>query len=425
MIRTRARCAFAIVFVALASGCDSASPDPANPDPPFVAGPLGAVRLGPNDVVRIESLASLTGAPGLGAAAVGGAVLAAEDIGSIRERRVEAGDGIDSMCSPEGGAAAGTQVSAETDVAGLIGTTCSAAAAAASPIVSRAGMAMISPSNTSPLLTSDLNGNAGEHYHPGYFRVANNDLHQAVAVSRFAYDSLGLRTVAAVHDGDAYTTALTSAFRSEFEELGGVVSATIEIRKNQTDFADELAEIADGEPDGVFFPLFVREGSPFAAQAAAFDGFAEDVAFISGAALLVSEFLALPQSADIFFAATEASFGSRTNSLTGQNGMDVLARFTASRGSPPSSPYWAHAYDAFSMMAAAIDSAGVEQGDTLYIDRAALREQLARTSFQGLIGEISCGEFGDCGTGRVNVYHHNDPTVTDPSMIEIVYRYVP
>ena len=57
----------------------------------------------------------------------------------------------------------------------------------ASPLLSAAGLVMVSPSNTSPVLTSDLAGNAGPHYHPGYFRTANNDLYSGQAVAEFAY----------------------------------------------------------------------------------------------------------------------------------------------------------------------------------------------------------------------------------------------
>lgn len=41
----------------------------------------------------------------------------------------------------------------------------------------------------------------------------------------------------------------------------------------------------------------------------------------------------------------------------------------------------------------------------------------------GLIGAISCDEFGDCGTGRMNIYHHTDTDVTDVSRLPVVYVY--
>ena len=85
---------------------------------------------------------------------------------------------------------------------------------------------MISPSNTSPVLTSDLAGNAGPHYHKGYYRVTDNDLIEASIVAKFSYEVLGLRTMVTIHDGDAYTSAISNAF------LITHVSGCVEVRIN-------------------------------------------------------------------------------------------------------------------------------------------------------------------------------------------------
>ena len=73
---------------------------------------------------------------------------------------------------------------------------------------------MVSASTTAPSLTSDLAGNPGADHHPGFFRVSGNDLIQAQAVAYFAYTELGLRRVATIHDGDAYTSGLEVAFKT-------------------------------------------------------------------------------------------------------------------------------------------------------------------------------------------------------------------
>ena len=64
--------------------------------------------------------------------------------------------------------------------------------------------------------------------------------------------------------------------------------------------------------------------------------------------------------------------------------------------------------------------------DTLYVDRARLREALTATAaFKGIIGGISCNEFGDCGTGRVQIAHHTNSGVTGVVDLPIVYRFAP
>ena len=410
----------ALIAVLAMPGCR----DSTTPPPSFEPGPLGAVTLEADEDIRIRMLVSVTVAPSLGAVTRQGAELAAEDMGPVLGRQVELGDPVDTSCSPEGGRAGALGIVGDPQVAGVVGTNCSAAAVAASPIISDAGLVMISPSNTSPVLTSDLAGNANADHHAGYFRVASNDLHQARALSDFVYNQLELRSVATLHDGDPYTSALVEAFADAFSALGGDVPAQAAIEKGETDMTDVLDEFAAVGPDAIFFPLFIAEGSAFAAQARTVAGL-EGTTLISAAALLVSAFLETPQSEGVYFAGPQADFRSNVNELTGQSGEQVLAAYEAGYGSFPPSPYWAHSYDATTILLSAIESVAVEEGDWLFIDRAALREQVGATAFDGLVGTVSCDEFGDCGTGRMNIYHHTDTSITDVSRLPVVYVYSP
>ena len=390
----------------------------------FEAGRLGAVELAPGDAIQIRSMHVLTGLGELGVPSHRGVELALADYGPIQGHDVSLGAGLDSLCTAEGGRAAANAVTGDPRVVGVIGTSCSVAASAASPILSAAGLVMIAPSTTAPSLTSDLQGNAGSNYHPGYYRTSNNDLYQAEAVAQFAYNELGLRRMAAIHDGDPYTTGLTGAFTTVFEELGGSV-ALISISRGDTDMAPVLTQIAAGSPDGIFLPLFQDEGAAIVRQIGQVPAL-EDVALIGGAALLVSEFLAIPESEGVYFPGPELGFGDNTNEATGKSGDALLADYREQYGEAPTSAYLAHAYDAATMLLRAVEEVAVVDGDTLYIDRARLREALTGTTgFRGIIGVISCDEFGDCGTGRVHISHHTDSKVTDIAKLPIVYRFSP
>ena len=409
----------ALLAAALAVSCDG-STGPSS----FAPGPLGVVTLQRGEAVRIRSLLSMTGASSLGTAVRRGVELAVRDVGTVRGRLVDLGDPMDSMCTPEGGRAGAREVVADAKLLGIIGTSCSAAAVAASPVISEAGYVMIAASTTSPRLTSDLAGNPSPDYHPGYFRVANNDLYQARAVADFAYNELGLRRIATLDDGDAYTTALAAAFGDAFRAVGGEVPAASGIEKGQADMTPVLAGFAAEGPDGIFFPLFRAEGSAFAAQARAFDGL-EGVALISGAALLVSEFLAEPQSEGIYFAGPESDYRGNVNAVTGKSAEAVLATYEAVYGGRPTTPYWALAYDATTVLLDAVRAVAVEEGGRLYIDRAALRARIGKADIEGLIGTISCDDFGDCGTGKQLIYHHTDSSVTDVERLPVVFRFAP
>jgi branched-chain amino acid transport system substrate-binding protein len=281
---------------------------------------------------------------------------------------------------------------------------------------------MISPANTSPLLTSDLAGNAGPHYHEGYYRVTDNDLIEASVVAHFSYDELGLRRMVTIHDGDAYTSSIANAFAVEFAKHGGAVPIVARVAKGQTDMAAVLARFEEAEPDGVFIPLFAAEATSLIQQLARRDTM-EGVTIISGAATLVTEFLALPESEGVYFTGPDLGDSRNTNQATGRSFADVLAAFEIVYGGPSTSPYWAHGYDATTLLLSAIKQIAVVDGDTLYIDHAALRDALDGTAgFQGIIGTMTCDDFGDCGIGRSVIRLHGDSGVTDPSRLPIVYK---
>ncbi len=129
----------------------------------------------------------------------------------------------------------------------------------------------------------------------------------------------------------------------------------------------------------------------------------------------------------------DTSFDGNTNEATGKTFDGLLADYGERYGEPPSSVYLPQAYDATTMLlraieevARAIEEVAVSDGDTLYIDRARLREALTGlTGFSGIIGAISCDEFGDCGTGGVQISHHRDSSITDIADLPVVHRFTP
>ena len=258
------------------------------------------------------------------------------------------------------------------------------------------------------------------YYHKGYYRVADNDLIEASIVAQFSYDELGLRTMVTIHDGDPYTNAISNAFAVAFRGYGGTVPVVAQVAKGQTDMDAVLDQYDEAEPDGVFISLFPAEATSLIQQLARRDTM-EGVTIISAAATLVTEFLALPESEGVYFTGPDLGDSSNTNQATGRSFADVLAAFNATYGGPSTSPYWAHGYDATTLLLSAIKQIAVVDGDTLYIDHAALRGALDGTvDFQGIIGTMTCDDFGDCGTGRSVVHLHADSSVTDPSLLPIV-----
>lgn len=388
----------------------------------FTCGDLGCVEVAPGEDIQIRALQSISGetAP-LGTDQVRGIELAITDVGPVLGHNVNLGTVEDDLCAAEGGQAGAQAILAQEGVVAVVGTTCSGAAAAASPLISEAGGVLISGSNTSPSLTSDLAGTPGENYHVGYYRTAHNDLFQGGAVARFAYNNLGVTKAAAIHDGDPYTEGLARAFADAFEALGGEVVVFTAVNKGDTDMTAVLTEVAAGGPELVFFPIFQPEGDFIIQQQGGIAGL-ENVTWVGADGLLADTFMELPETAGMYFSGPDLRFGDNA-SVTGKSYSDFLDAYVAAYGEDPPNVFHAHTYDATVMVLKAIEAVAHQSADgTLMIDRQELRDALtATTDFQGLTGSLSCDDFGDCGAQTISIVKHEDPTDVAAGKANVVY----
>ena len=389
-------------------------------------GSLGEVTVSAGDAIQIRSLNAISGDVAfLGVPNENGIRMAVEDYGQIHGFDVDLGAGLDDLCSADGGQAAAQIIVADEQVIGVIGTSCSGAATAASPLISEAGMVMISGSNTSPALTSDLAGTAGSAYHAGYYRTAHNDLYQGAAAANFALEVLGVTSAAAIHDGDPYTEGLAQAFSDAFEAGGGTMTVFTAVNKGDTDMVPVLTEVAASGPDMLFFPIFQPEGDFIIQQAGSVAGMG-GITMMAADGLLNSDYLALAESENMYFSGPDTRYGDNANQSTGELAASVLADYEAEYGEVPAAPFWAHSYDAAVLLMDAIAHASYMDGDDLVIDRAGVREHLNSVSdYAGLIGTMSCDAFGDCGSQKITVIQNTDITDYVASTENVVYEYAP
>jgi branched-chain amino acid transport system substrate-binding protein len=406
-------------FTLLAAACGDDAEE-ASTDADFIVVDEG-------EQVQIRSLNAITGDVAfLGVPNQNAVEAAVADYGDINGFEVSMGQGLDDLCSADGGQAAAQTIVADAQIAGVIGTSCSGAATAAAPLIAEAGIVMISGSNTSPALTSDLLGTAGENYNAGYYRTAHNDLYQGAAMADFVYNDLGYSTAAAMHDGDPYTQGLAQAFSDAFEALGGTMTGFTGVNKEDTDMVPVLTEIAAGAPEALFFPIFQPAGDFVADQAHGVAGL-ENVQLLAADGLLNSDYLALSQSEGMYFSGPDVRFGQNENQSTGKTAAEVLSDYEANHGEAPSAPFWGHSYDATAMLLDAIkNSSSVNDAGQLVIDKAAVRTYLtAIRGYSGVIGTINCDDFGDCGSQKITVVHHTDSSDVDGGMSNVVFEYAP
>jgi branched-chain amino acid transport system substrate-binding protein len=355
---------------------------------------IGCVDVAPGDSVHIAYMLTVTGATApLGEDSKGAIEIAMDDRNGELLGHPLTLTGEDAGCSPEGGQTAATKVTSDPTVLGIIGTNCSGAAFAALPVVSAAGMLMISSSNTNPGLTDPANG-----WEPGYFRTAHNDKFQGKIAAEFAYNELGAKTAATIHDGSPYAQALQQVFAETFQQLGGTVTFQGAVNVGDTDMRAVLTSVAADSPDILYFPIFEPEGPFIVAQSSEIAGL-ENTTLMGADGLFANTFPANAgtNAIDMYLSGPYVS-GSAYDAF--------LKKWDTKFGGVPPSGFHAFAYDATNILLDAISAVAVQDSDgTLHIGRQALRDYISSLKgFAGLTGTLDCtdkdGNKGDCATGQ-------------------------
>jgi branched-chain amino acid transport system substrate-binding protein len=354
----------------------------------------GVVKVAAGDPVKIGFAAGLSGAgiDVLGLDEQRGAELAVKDkpevLGFPVELQVE-----DAQCNAEGGQTVATKLVADPQIVALVGHMCSSSCTPASKVYEQNGYTMVSPSCTAPSLTNpDLDGTTA------FFRTCWNDKIQGPAAAKFVYETLGVSKVATIHDGSPYAEQLGQEFTKGFEALGGEVVAAEAVNVGDTDMRPVLTRIKAAEPELIYFSAFVAEGGFLRSQMA--DVGMEEVMFMGADGIKADEFIKAAGDA------AEGVYASAGNPAeAGPDLPKFLEAYKAEYGEDPIAPFHAQAYDAYMVIANAIEQVGVVDADgNLMIGRKALNDAIrGTTGYQGLSGMITCDESGDCAEGTVSV----------------------
>lgn len=360
---------------------------------------IGCVEIGPGEPIHIAYALVVAGPnESLGIDARNGLEIAIEAKRLILGHEVRL-TGEDTGCNPEVGQSAAAKLSADPSIVAIIGTSCSSEARVAMPLFSKAGFTVISPSNTAPDLTEP--GNVNQY--PGYLRTAHNDIVQGPAAANFAKSILppdGL-TAATIHDGSLYAAKLAELFALRFTELGGQMAAQEAFDPNQIDFGPLLTRISADRPSLIYFPVFLPAGGYIIRQARQTPG-------LENVILMGADGLFTP---DVVEAAGEAVEGFYVSSpfLSGPEYDLFLGKYKEKYGLDPISIFHAHAYDAFMMLAAAIEKVAIQGPDgRLLIPRQSLRDAMYATKdFHGKTGLLSCSPTGDCANPVIAVYQYH------------------
>ena len=361
---------------------------------------IGCIEVAPGDPVQLASSLVVSGPnTELGLDSQYGVELAIDFREELLGHSIEL-QAEDDGCSAEGGQTSATKIVSNPQIVAIIGTSCSGAGVPAAKIVSDAGFAMVSPSNTSPALTDPE-----QAFQVGYLRTAHNDLVQGRAMAEFAANELGVTKAAVIHDGDPYTEGLASAFADPFEELGGEIVAFEAEAPDASNVEPLLTTVAAAGPEFIFYPVFIPLGSLITNTA-------KDIPGLEGVILAAADGIQSPSFLENTVGTSEGMYASGPD-LSFSNTFyqdEFLPAYIEKYGTEPTAPFHAHAFDATNMVLDAIAEVAEQGGDgTLLIGRQALRDALYATSgLEGITGTIACDENGDCADPQISVSEVQD-----------------
>lgn len=217
-----------------------------------------------DDKIRIGAVMSLTGDTAqYGLSALNGARMAVEEAnaaGGVGGRRVEL-IAQDTRSDEAETDSVVRRLARDYGVHALVGEIVSSRSLAAARAAQSEGLPMLTPSATSPVVTSPGNF---------VFRSCYTDAFQGAAIARFAFVSLGARRAAMlVAERQAYSQELASFIRDAFERFGGGVVSVQEYKEGASDFSAQLDLLRASKPDVVFVPGYYLEAGLLARQARA------------------------------------------------------------------------------------------------------------------------------------------------------------
>lgn len=365
--------------------------------------PLGCIVVRPNGPVRLVTLLPVTGDTAVWAQELTrGINLAITNRGGeLLNHDIEL-LALDSACDPEIGQQAVQTINGDETVVAIIGPACSDVATAVLPTVHRNNWLLISPASTAPSLTEDQSELA-------FFRTVPNHLHQATVAAHFAYEQLGVRQTAVLHDDTDYNSLLAQQFSDTFIQLGGGVSYQSSLTAGQLGLPGILTDAASAQPQLIYLALFEPEANLLLNRLAETAPL-NRATLLGGDSLFSVSFANRIGETDTAVFITNPAFTSEAYTAFWE---DWAVRYETS----PTTPAPAYAYDATQLLLLAIeDVAIVGQTGALVIGRAALRERLAATDGTvGLTGNLRCNPDGECAASGYGVYELDTAVRPNPT----------
>ena len=245
----------------------------------------------------------------------------------------------DSTCVDSDAAVAAAELIVSDGAVAIMGADCSGVTGAiATNVAVPNGVTMVSPSATSPGLTSLADNGL-------FFRTAPSDAKGGQVLAQVALDR-GLTSVAVTYTNNDYGKGLADVFEASFTSGGGTVTAVASHEDGKADYSAEVGVLGSAGGDALVVIGYLDQGGKGMIQASLDSG--------SFDLFVLSDGMIGQSIIDAIGADLNGSFGT----LPGTQSEGATKFAEISGDIDPTAPYAGESYDAAALIALAIEAGG-------------------------------------------------------------------
>jgi len=246
----------------------------------------------------------------------------------------------DTTCTDSAAATAAAERLITSDlVSGIVGGDCSGVTTAVLTNVAMPnGMVMISPSATSPALSTVKDNGL-------FFRTAPSDARQGAVMTDVIMDR-GIKKVALTYTNNDYGKGLADAFQKEYEAKGGKVTVSISHEDGKADYSAEVGALAAAGGDVLVVAGYLDQGGKGIIQGSLDTGAFDKFVLPDG---MVGDTLGAAIGSDL-----DGSFGQAPG--TDSDGAKTFVKMA--KGFDGTAPFTKETYDAAALIMLAMQAAG-------------------------------------------------------------------
>ncbi len=348
---------------------------------------LGCIEIPAGQPVVVGGLFDRTGANSVqGVDQARAAALAVQDFGPVLGHTVRLQE-LDISCQ------ASTlhleALTATPTLVGFVGPSCNGAARIMLQQNLHRDLPLVSPAATDNALFVSDRLQRGL-WQPGFYSVAPSDIHQGVLLARYAYETLGVRTLLVVDDAQPQRDSQRAAMEATFRIYGGQIVGRESLTPGTGPVIPLLERAAALQPDALYLPTDHQDARRLVLAISSMPAL-HDVLLLVGTDWLAADVAGITRDSSLeIYAAGPYLTPQQANAFEHHWHRNYLqAPFTLSAP---------HAYDATSLLLQAVRlTAQQDVHGNLSVGRLALRQSLNQMSgFPGYTGVLQCTGHGQC-----------------------------